>query len=477
MPFDKDYFNSDDFQQLLRRYEASIASGDNLFLDADDLVDIADYYNMTGEYERAIDVVDQGINLYPDHVLLNVFMARRALDNEDIEEAERCADSISDKDAPDYHYLRAEILIAQNRIDEADEYLREYSKTVDPDEYSDFVLDVANLYVDYDVSQKAYEWMMRTAGNDSDDFKELMARTLFGLGKYKDSQRLFNELIDHDPFSKNYWTALATAQFMDEDYNAAVTSSEYAIAIDPNDPDSLLAKANGLMKLNNYEEAEKYYKRFSEACPDDALGPLQQASCYINMDNHQAAIPLLQQALTLTDEKSQYLTQIYQELAFAYSATGELDRALDTLELTKPLDCDHAEVSIIRGHLLLNHQRIEEAEEAFRQAMTMSNGDPKIILHVIVSLYDNRFVKAAYHMLKRFYDIIVNDFNNGYAYLALCCWELHYDKEFLQYLKKSAECNPNETRHVLGHLFPNETPVEDYYTYMKEKLKSQQTGI
>lgn len=472
MPFDEDYFKSEDFQQLLSSYETSVESGDMIFLDADDLVDIADYYNMTGQHELAVEVVERGIELYPDHVLLNVFMARRALDQDDVEEAEHYAERIDDKESPDYHYLHAEILIAQDRIDEADLYLREYGKTVEPDEYSDFVKDVANLYVDYDVSQKAYEWMMRTRGDDSDDFKELMGRALFGLGKYKDSQRIFNELIDHNPFSKQYWTALATAQYMDEDYNAAITSSEYAIAIDPNDPDSLQAKANGLVKLNNYEQAEEYFRRISELCPEDPICPLHQAACLVNLNRHKEAIPLLERALALADDDTEVMPQIYMELAFAYSACGELDRALDAIDKTKAYECDHVDMEVIRGHLLLNHQRIEEAEEAFKHAMSQSVGNPAVILRIIVSLYDNRYVKAAYHMLKRFYDIIVDDnYTNGHAYMALCCWELHYDKEFLKYLKIAAERNPTEAQQVLGYLFPEDMPVDQYFNYMKEKTK------
>lgn len=36
---------------------------------------------------------------------------------------------------------------------------------------------------------------------------------------------------------------------MNEDFSGSVTSSEYAIAIDPNDADSLLNKANALYRL------------------------------------------------------------------------------------------------------------------------------------------------------------------------------------------------------------------------------------
>jgi len=471
MSFDEEYFKSDEFKDLLSKYESSVASGDIMFFDADDLVDIADYYNMKNEPELAVAVVEQGLMIYPEHVLLNVFMARKALEEDDVKEAERIAERIDDKDSPDYHYLHAEILIAQDRIDEADLYLRHYGATVDTDEYGDFVKDVANLYIDYGVSDKAYEWMMRTTGDESDDFKELMARTLFGLGKYKDSERIFNELIDNNPFSKRYWTALATAQYMDEDYNGAVTSSEYAIAIDPKDPDGLMNKANGLMKLGNYELAAEYFKRYAEVCPDDAIAPLHQAVCLANIGHSKEAIPLLEHALKLTDN-SEILSHICQELAFAYSAEGELDRALDTLNKTETLDCDHDDVEVIRGHLLLAHHKVDEAEKVFGKILQQGMNKPNLILRVIVSLYDNRYVKAAYLMLKSLYETLDDkDFTNGYAYMALCCWELHYDKEFMEYLQKAIEKNPHEAHLVLSSLFPENLPVEQYYNYIKDKLK------
>ncbi len=470
MLFDEEYFKSSEFQHLLSSYESSLASGDTLFLDADDLVDIADYYNMKDEPERAIAAVRQGLALYPHHVLLNVFMARRALEADDAEKATRIADRIDDKDAPDYHYLRAEILIAQDRIEEADQYLREYAKSVDADEYGDFVKDVANLYIDYSVGDKAYEWIMRSTGDDSEDFKELLARALFGVGRFKESERLFNELIDKHPFSKRYWTALATAQYLEEDYNASVTSSEYVIAIDPKDPDGLLNKANGLMKLNNFEEALEYFRRFTEVCPDDPLGPLHQAVCLEHLKRTKEAIPMLQKAIALATNTEMQVHAL-QELAFAYSTEGELDRALDTLNRTEDLDCDHDDLDIIRGHILLSHQQVDEAEKVFGKILTKEDVKPQLILRIIVSLYDNRYVKAAYLMLKNYYEHRDKEYTLGTAYMALFCWELRYDEEFVFYLQKAIQTDPDETRLVLGQLFPDDLPVEDYYNYIKDVLK------
>ena len=196
-------------------------------------------------------------------------MARQALMDYDYELARHYSDCIDDHDDPDYHYLQAEILIAEGNIEEADNYLREYEKSVDLDEYRDFVKDCANLYIDYGESQKAYEWMMRSPGDDTDDFKELMAHILFCLGKLNDSERIFKELIDNNPYSSQYWKALAGIQLLNEDYGNAVTSSEYAIAINPTDAEGILTKANALLNLENFEEAEKDYQRYDEINPDD----------------------------------------------------------------------------------------------------------------------------------------------------------------------------------------------------------------
>ena len=200
MQIDEEYFKTEDFRELLDSYEASINAGTTPFMDADDLVDIADYYSFYGDMEKAEEAIDCALQLYPHATLPNVFKARQALADNDFAKAREFAEVIESRDDPDYHYLQAEILIAEGRTAEADRYLRDYGMTVDADEYEDFIRDCANLYIDYGISDKAYEWMMRSRGDDSDDFKELMARTLFGLGKYKDSERLWGELIDRNPF-------------------------------------------------------------------------------------------------------------------------------------------------------------------------------------------------------------------------------------------------------------------------------------
>lgn len=468
---DDEYFNDEEFQEILNDYEQSAKSGQTPLMDADDLVDIAEYYLSEERYDEAQAAIDRAMETDPHSLSVLNYQIHEALHAGDIEAAQQYLDCMMERESPEYIYSHAEILLAQDKIDEADTFLRQQLQDISPDEYQDYVLDVANIYTDYGINDKAMEWMMRARQENTDDFKELMARTLFGLGKYDDSERLFNELIDRDPFQKRYWNALASTQYMKEDYSGSITSSEYAIAIDPDDPEAVIAKANGLYRLDNYEEALSYYERYSRLYPDDEFGLLHQGSCLINLGRFEQAVERLLKAVDIAPEDSEVLVEIYEELGFAYSELHQADKAIHYIDKTDALDCDHEDMLVIRGHILLGNDRLKEAEEMFKKALLQSDNDPRIMLRILVSLYDNKYVDAAYAMFKKFFTIVDDDWNDGYAYMALCCADTGRHEEFMKYLRLACEKNPQEARQVLSGLFPAGMSSKDYYDYMLEKMK------
>ena len=471
---DQEYFKSKDFQDILKRYETSVKSGHLIYMDADDLADIADYYQYNGKKEEAEHAVNLALEYNPDAVGPLLYKAREALADKAFDTARGYARHIEGTDALEALFLYGEILICEGKEDKADELYREHLKEIMPDEWTDYVYDVANIFSDYEAFNYAFEWMARSQGDNSDDFKELMARTLFGLGKYKDSERIFNELIDHNPYSIRYWNALANAQFMNEDYQAAITSSEYAIAIDPNDAESLLSKANSLYSLGNFESALDYFKRYSEKMDKDEFGFLHQGTCLINLERFPEALEALEQAERLASDDSPFLPDICQELAFTYSEMHKPENALYYIDKTQDMDCDHVNMKIVRGHILLANQMLEEAEETYREALRLSDNSPKTMLRIIVSLYDNRYIQTSYFLLNSFFKHVDKDWNEGYSYMALCCLDLKKTDQFLEYLKIAIEKNPKEAKTVLGSYFPEDMPPQDYYEYMSNQMKPKQ---
>lgn len=473
-----DYFDSAEFSKLLNAYETSVNAGEPVFMDADELTDIADYYQYTGRTDEAEKAISLALSLSPGAIAPLTYRIHEALSKGDTQRAWQMLGQVIDTDDPDYVYCKAKIMIAEGRIEDADTYLREELKKVPPEEHQDFVVDAATIYNDYGIGEKAMEWMSRAKQENTSDFKELMARTLFELGKYKESERLFNELLDADPFQKRYWNALASAQFMNEDYRNAIESSEYAIAIDPNDLEGIISKANGLYRLCNFEQALDYYNRYLEHEPADEFALLHKGTCLMNIGLTDEAIEVLKGIVQAAAPDSPYLPDIHEELAFAYSEKGEYDKAMSCLAKTDTMECDHCQMLLIKGHIMLAAGKLVEAEEYFRKAIENSENSMQTLLRVIVSLYENKYLEGSYKMFKKYFIMAekmaiygnTEQTTEGYAYMALCCHDLKKWDEYLKYLKKACEVNPKECRMVLSHLFPEELEPEKYYDYLKNKM-------
>ena len=154
-----DYFDSNEFRDLLKSYEESVRSGVPIFLDTDDLTDIADYYQLIGNNESANKAIENALEIDSGAVLPLIFKIRQALQNYDIKTAKRYFCQITDKDNPDYKFIKAEIFLYQNLIDEADKYLQDYFKEIPYEDNEDFIIDIANLYLDYNQNNKALKWL------------------------------------------------------------------------------------------------------------------------------------------------------------------------------------------------------------------------------------------------------------------------------------------------------------------------------
>ena len=260
------YYQSKKFKRLLQRYEELRDNNISEFLDSEDLTDVAEYYYSIGQDEKALETANYTNHLYPTATAPLAFKARMALltyNNPTL--ANEIAETIVDKSDLDYLYLKAEIMIADNQVSKADQYLQEqYDNVIDQDDHEEFVIDAAALFADYEEIDYAEKWLNQSTMINEDEYKEIKVRILKGQGKYEASETLINELIDGNPYSCAYWNQLTQIQFLRNDVQGAITSSEYALAINPNDEEALLNKANGLFSLDNFVESLKYYQRYFE---------------------------------------------------------------------------------------------------------------------------------------------------------------------------------------------------------------------
>ena len=79
MADDAEYFDSQEFQEILNKYEESVKSGHPTYVDADDLADIADYYQYQGRRDDADRVITQALKQNPEAIGPLLYKAREAL--------------------------------------------------------------------------------------------------------------------------------------------------------------------------------------------------------------------------------------------------------------------------------------------------------------------------------------------------------------------------------------------------------------
>jgi tetratricopeptide (TPR) repeat protein len=471
------YFNSKQFKDNLSKYEDSRTKGEFAYMDADELNDIAEYFYNNGKIDESIEAIDYAISLFPGATGPLVFRSRIALIvNNDPQKAESFAEQIADKSDLDYFYIKAEIMIFCGQVEESDKYLTEKFNEIDEDEQEDFIIDVSTMYADYDRMDMAQKWLQSSQDKESADYQELQGRIAMQEGNYKESNRIFNELLDKDPFSSPYWNQLASSQYMSNEIKDSITSSEFSIAINPNDDEAILNKANGLFFLGNIDEAMKYYQKLSQLKPNDETGELFQGITLIKLNRLQEAVIHLQKAEVLAENQPQSqpqsLLEIYQTLAYTLSSLGKPELAISYIDkATSIQNANEDELTVLRGHIFLEQENFKAARKFFKKALRHSMSSPQIILRIAISMFDNGYINQAYEMLKTLLDIVNEAWTDGYSYFAACCLELGKDEEYADALRKACDKNPSEVKSVLGDELPPDLNTSEYFDYLIKNKK------
>lgn len=453
------YFQSQRFRKLLQRYEEAEQTDNGGFFDADELSDLAEYYHYQGDDITTKRLLERAIYTFPGSTIPLVFMSRLAMMDEfpDLEEPEYYLDQIIDKSDIEYFYATVEIKIARKELEEANLMLEGKMEDLEESDIEDFVLNTASIFAEYDEFDYADHWLQLVSDTSLPEYKELKGRILTSKGLYKESEAIFNELIDSDPYSAPYWNRLATAQFMGNKIHDSITSSEYSIAIDPNDTEATLNKANGLYCLGNYEEAQKYYRRYGELHASNETSELFQALCLLNMGRWAEALPHLLNAAEIVErmQNTRGQQEVYMEMAFTYSHLGQMKEALECVQkMFRIKDIDTNELLVIKGHVYLENNHYNEAIECFKRALYDSQLDPIILFRVAVSIFDCGYLVMAKNVFQVLFNRVDDNWIDGYAYMARCCYEMGEKDEYSTYLDIAMEKNPDEVKSIFADLDP-----------------------
>lgn len=463
-------FQTKEFKDNLRRYEEARKQGATVYMEPEDFTDIAQYYHLHGRLGDALEAADTALQIFPGATQPLAFRARVAmLIGHDAVEAMHYANMIEDKHDFDYYYIVAEIMIADDHVDDAEYYLEGKEKEIADDDLEDYCLDVAMLYADYDVYDLAEDWLDKCEDTEEDDYQEVLGRIAMSKGRYKESTRIFNNLIDNDPYNPGYWDLLASSQYLANDVSACIESSDFALAIDPDDTDAILNKANSLTMLGNSREALECYKHYKVLQPQSEVADMGIAAVMMTENKLDEALRHWQTAERLSQPGSANRMDIYRNMCLVYASTGQFKEAFATVDKLADMSPSPApDIYVLRGYLALLAEDVQLAERFFDKAKNITPRDERdnTLYYIAYCYFDCDYMQQAHDLLRQLTaSANSRNYSDLWAYLVRTDYELGLQDEFLNDLKKATERNPHGTQRELSDIFPNGMPVRDFYNY------------
>ncbi|KAA6308426.1 Lipopolysaccharide assembly protein B, partial [termite gut metagenome] len=277
----------------------------------------------------------------------------------------RIAGLIEDEFAVDAKLLRAELLLTEDKLTEAEAVLDTLADEADANLY----LNIAGLYIQADHFSHGLSWLQKAAmiAPDDEEMIGTIAECCHNIGKNEEAAHYYNMLIDKQPYSADYWVGLAKVCFVREQYDKAIEACDFALIGDANSGDAHLFKAHCLYQLENYEESIKEYKEvltmgnFFAEYIYAYIG-----TCYNEMQEWEQAcayyIKAIQGTNELDDTKKM---EVYSNLSTCYYRLGRFDEAHDICQTMEILFPDFLDSYLLDGRIYSEEDEEEKAKECW----------------------------------------------------------------------------------------------------------------
>ena len=307
-----DYFQSEEFMDILGRYEQAASSGHTPYMDSDELVDVADYYMSQGKHQEATEATRLALELHPDAQDPVTMMADILFETQQWEDAITWLNKVLDNTPFD--------LQAWLNISEAQMQCERYAEAA---ESCDFALAIKPDNIQALV-QKAY--------------------AISRLERFKEADELYRQVLEKHPDDElALYHAAFNLCFLEqyEEANEMLAKAEHiSQGLSPEHLNICLQRSYTEARIGNQEEALKALQRAKQYNdPDTSVDyNLLTGHIYLLFNQKEKAVECF--SLSLSNSENMLMTmrniaQIFMDCQDFVSATQilrELEEAIEKPE-------------------------------------------------------------------------------------------------------------------------------------------------
>ena len=487
---DLKYFESEEFKEILDRFEAMEASGTMGYMDADDLADVADYYSLVcHDEEHASEVIDLALRLHPDAIAPYLFKARQCLIAKKYKEAEAIISSISEQDNREVIFLRAEVLICRGETAGALAFINEIDASEDMADRDFFLYDAAYVFIDYDCFDEAATLAARLEEFAPKWFRtwELKADVLLAHDSYADALPYIEQMLDVDAFCTEAWNWRAEAYAGLEDFAEAEESVDNTLAIEPDNLRARQLKAWYLLRSDRYDEAHELYSQLRNDDAETSDHSVYDSFALLAMDRPLQALEAIEEAFgrdAQEPDKSGVDRQVdtyelYQQKALCLGALERPEEALQCLDeglrvwegnIPENVNTD---ALLLRMRIWAQNNNLNRAAKALQQAVECNEDMSVETLYRGAQIlyeygYDDEALDAFTTVLHVTDDDVLKA--NTHAFIAAALDNRGRCEEALPHLHEAIDGKAEIIQMLFAEKMPAGLRLEEYYDYYYFKV-------
>ena len=326
------YYDSQEFQDILKMYESMLEEGSSIYFDSMDIANIAEFYSISGDFDKSDAAVEFGLRLHPQDPDILIAKANGLLQNGQTAQARVLLESIDDPDNQELMYVKGTLELAEGNIENADSCFQNATDLSQDD--SGMINDIIVKYMNTRQFELCQKWLDKALvlEPDSRNFIELQADLFFDTGQMDAAIVWYDNLLDEFPYDTYYWEQLGRIYYEKNEFPKARECFEFIEAIEPANKSARMMSASCIFSMEEWAQAYAIYRSLLDEDSTSYTLLYYCGRCKFEMEQYGQALPYFQQSFeSLTQEEDEVPTEMFVEL-YTYLAesairTGDTDSA------------------------------------------------------------------------------------------------------------------------------------------------------
>ncbi len=349
MNYDKGYFESSEFRELLARYEKSIKLGIGSYFGIDEFVDLLSYYLSVDKSVEAAAVLDTARHLHPtapENIKMGI---KLLLYNGEPEKALALFNELKFVDEIEMLTIKAEIMVALRNFKQAHDIAIEMLQKSVPGQESvyeglEILLDCGFALDALDICETAIK-----AAPQQISLYEVKAECLIELQRINEAVKIYNGLLDNNSYSTFYWEQLGHIYYMVKKYGKSLECFEYESAINEEIEYAHMMQAYCYYYLRDYRMAKELFGTLARKYSDTVTPVFYIALCHYHEGAYEDAINAFDIAINNAQEGTIAMMLSRVNKAMLLDIIGEKSVADDAMSMALLMHPDNMKQLVLTG--------------------------------------------------------------------------------------------------------------------------------